>query len=357
MSTPKIIYTLTDKAPFLATQSLLPVINAFTDKAGVALETRDISLAGRILAQFPEAIKDNQKVTDNLAELGKLAKQPDADAMKLPNISASLSQLKAAVSELQGKGFDLPDYPNKPSSDSERDIKARYDKVKGSAVNPVLREGDSDRRAPKSVKDYARSHPHRMGTWSSASRTHVAHMNAGDFLASEQSATMAAADTLKIELFASDGSTTVLKDGVAVQDGEIVDAAVMSRRALAEFIDAQIEDARDTGVLFSVHLKATMMKVSDPVIFGVVVNEFYRDVLEKHHDALAEIGFSPDYGVGDLYARLQSLPQAEQEAIKADIDAQYKKRPQLQAMVNSDKGITGTCTCRRTSSSMPRCRP
>ena len=339
MSTPKIIYTLTDEAPFLATQSLLPVIDAFTDKAGVALETRDISLAGRILAQFPEAMKDNQKVTDDLAELGKLAKQPDANIIKLPNISASLSQLKAAVSELQGKGFDLPDYPDEPSSDSERDIKARYDKVKGSAVNPVLREGNSDRRAPKSVKDYARSHPHRMGTWSSASRTHVAHMDAGDFLASEQSATMAAADTLKIELFASDGSTTVLKDGVAVQDGEIVDAAVMSRRALAEFIDAQIEDARDTGVLFSVHLKATMMKVSDPIIFGVVVNEFYRDVLEKHHDALAEIGFSPDYGIGDLYARLQSLPQAKQEAIKADIDAQYKKRPHL-AMVNSDKGIT-----------------
>ena len=339
MSTPKIIYTLTDEAPFLATQSFLPIIDAFTDKAGVALETRDISLAGRILAQFPELLKDDQKVSDDLAELGKLAKQPEANIIKLPNISASLSQLKTAVRELQGNGFALPEYPDEPSSDSERDIKARYDKVKGSAVNPVLREGNSDRRAPKSVKDYARSHPHRMGAWSKESKTHVAHMDAGDFLATEQSSTMKQADTLKIELFAKDGSSTVLKDGVAVQDGEIVDAAVMSRRALAEFIDAQIDDARNKGVLFSVHLKATMMKVSDPIIFGVVVNEFYRDVLEKHHDALAEIGFSPDYGIGDLYARMESLPQEKQEAIKADIDAQYKQRPQL-AMVNSDKGIT-----------------
>ncbi|MGB8717197.1 MAG: NADP-dependent isocitrate dehydrogenase [Rhodanobacteraceae bacterium] len=339
MSTPKIIYTLTDEAPFLATQSFLPIIDAFTDKAGVALETRDISLAGRILAQFPELLKDDQKVSDDLAELGKLARQPEANIIKLPNISASLSQLKTAVRELQGNGFALPEYPDEPSSDSERDIKARYDKVKGSAVNPVLREGNSDRRAPKSVKDYARSHPHRMGAWSNESKTHVAHMDAGDFLATEQSSTMKQADTLKIELFATDGSSTVLKDGVAVQDGEIVDAAVMSRRALAEFIDAQIDDARNKGVLFSVHLKATMMKVSDPIIFGVVVNEFYRDVLEKHHDALAEIGFSPDYGIGDLYARMESLPQEKQDAIKADIDAQYKQRPQL-AMVNSDKGIT-----------------
>ncbi|MGB8636392.1 MAG: NADP-dependent isocitrate dehydrogenase [Rhodanobacteraceae bacterium] len=339
MSTPKIIYTLTDEAPFLATQSFLPIIDAFTDKAGVALETRDISLAARILAQFPELLKDDQKVSDDLAELGKLARQPEANIIKLPNISASLSQLKTAVRELQGNGFALPEYPDEPSSDSERDIKARYDKVKGSAVNPVLREGNSDRRAPKSVKDYARSHPHRMGAWSNESKTHVAHMDAGDFLATEQSSTMKQADTLKIELFATDGSSTVLKDGVAVQDGEIVDAAVMSRRALAEFIDAQIDDARNKGVLFSVHLKATMMKVSDPIIFGVVVNEFYRDVLEKHHDALAEIGFSPDYGIGDLYARMESLPQEKQDAIKADIDAQYKQRPQL-AMVNSDKGIT-----------------
>lgn len=309
MSTPKIIYTLTDEAPFLATQSWLPVIDAFTDAAGVVLETRDISLAARILSQFPDVLDDDQKVSDDLAELGALAKTPEANIIKLPNISASLSQLKAAVRELQGKGFALPDYPDEPDNDSEREIKARYDKVKGSAVNPVLREGNSDRRAPKPVKDYARSHPHRMGTWSSDSKTHVAHMSSGDFQATEQSTTMDKAGELTVELIGKDGSGTVLKDGVAVQAGEIVDAAVMSRKTLAEFIDAQITDARENDVLFSVHLKATMMKVSDPIIFGIVLGEFYKDVLEKHAEALAEVGFSANNGIGDLYARIESLSE------------------------------------------------
>ena len=339
MSTPKIIYTLTDEAPFLATQSWLPVIDAFTDAAGVALETRDISLAGRILAQFPERLGDDQKVSDDLAFLGDLVEKAEANIIKLPNISASLSQMKAAIRELQGKGFDLPDYPDEPADDTEREVKSRYDRVKGSAVNPVLREGNSDRRAPKAVKDYARTHPHRMGPWSGDSKTHVAHMDDGDFYANEKSTTLDKAGTLKVELTAEDGKRQVLKDGIKVQEGEIVDATVMSRKALAAFIDVQIEDARAAGVLFSVHLKATMMKVSDPIIFGVVLGEFFKDVLDKHAEALAEVGFSPSSGLADLYARIESLPEEKRQAIKADIDAQYKKRPPL-AMVNSDKGIT-----------------
>jgi len=338
-NTPKIFYTLTDEAPFLATQSLLPVVSAFTATAGIAVETRDISLSGRILSQFPHLLKDDQKVNDDLAELGQLATSPDANIIKLPNISASVPQLKAAIKELQGLGYPLPDYPENPADDGQRDIKARYDKVKGSAVNPVLREGNSDRRAPLSVKNYARKHPHRMGAWSSESKSHVAHMDAGDFYGSETSATLAGAGSLKIALHGNDGSTVVLKEKTAVKAGEIVDAAVMSRKALATFIDAQIEDARAQGVLFSLHLKATMMKVSDPIMFGVAVNQFYKDVLGKHADVLRQAGFDANNGIGDLAARLPSLPEATRAAIEADLQAEYAHRPAV-AMVNSDKGIT-----------------
>ncbi|MEA9752503.1 NADP-dependent isocitrate dehydrogenase [Xanthomonas campestris pv. raphani] len=337
--TPKIIYTLTDEAPFLATQSLLPIIDAYTDTAGIVVETRDISLAGRILALFPEQLTDAQKIADDLAELGALATTPEANIIKLPNISASVPQLKAAIKELQSQGYALPAYPDEPKDAAEQDIKTRYDKVKGSAVNPVLREGNSDRRAPLSVKNYARKHPHRMGKWSSESKSHVAHMDNGDFFGSEQSATLAQAGTLKIEFIGADGSSKVLKDAVAVKAGEIVDAAVLSKRALASFIDAQIADAKAKDVLFSVHLKATMMKVSDPVLFGVVVGEFYKSALSKHADVLKSVGFDPNNGIGDLYARIGTLPDDVQAQIKADVQAEYAQRPGL-AMVNSDKGIT-----------------
>ncbi|KRG65586.1 isocitrate dehydrogenase [Stenotrophomonas humi] len=338
-NTPKIIYTLTDEAPFLATQSLLPIIDAYTATAGISVETRDISLSGRILSQFPDYLEEGQKISDDLAELGALATQPEANIIKLPNVSASVPQLKAAIKELQDQGFILPNYPDAPTDDVSRDIKARYDKIKGSAVNPVLREGNSDRRAPLSVKNYARKHPHRMGAWSSDSKSHVAHMDGGDFYGSEKSATIANAGSLKIELVQNDGKTVVLKEKTAVKVGEIVDASVMSRKALASFIDAQVADAKAQGVLFSLHLKATMMKVSDPIMFGVVVEEFYKDVLAKHAAALKEVGFDANNGIGDLYARLPQLPEATQEAIKADIAAEYAKRPAV-AMVNSDKGIT-----------------
>ena len=337
--TPKIIYTLTDEAPFLATQSLLPIIDAYTDTAGIVVETRDISLAGRILALFPEQLTDAQKIADDLAELGALATTPEANIIKLPNISASVPQLKAAIKELQSQGYALPAYPDEPKDAAEQDIKTRYDKVKGSAVNPVLREGNSDRRAPLSVKNYARKHPHRMGKWSSESKSHVAHMDNGDFFGSEQSTTLAQAGTLKIEFVGADGSSKVLKDAVAVKAGEIVDAAVLSKRALASFIDAQIADAKAKDVLFSVHLKATMMKVSDPVLFGVVVGEFYKSALSKHADVLKSVGFDPNNGIGDLYARIGTLPDDVQAQIKADVQAEYAQRPGL-AMVNSDKGIT-----------------
>ncbi|PPU87792.1 isocitrate dehydrogenase (NADP(+)) [Xanthomonas populi] len=338
-NTPKILYTLTDEAPYLATQSLLPIIAAYTNTAGIVVETRDISLAGRILSLFPESLTDAQKIADDLGELGELATTPEANIIKLPNISASVPQLKAAIIELQGQGYALPAYPDAPKDAAEKDIKARYDKVKGSAVNPVLREGNSDRRAPLSVKNYARKHPHGMGKWSSTSKSHVAHMDEGDFFGSEQSTTVAAASTLKIEFVGNDGSSTVLKEKVAIKAGEIVDAAVLSKRALASFIDAQIADAKAKDVLFSVHLKATMMKVSDPVLFGVVVGEFYKDTLRKHADALASVGFDPNNGIGDLYARIATLPDDQQAQIKADLQAEYAQRPSL-AMVNSDKGIT-----------------
>ncbi|OOG53603.1 NADP-dependent isocitrate dehydrogenase [Rhodanobacter sp. C03] len=338
-TTPKIIYTLTDEAPFLATQSLLPIIAAFTSTAGIKVETRDISLAGRIIALFPEFLKDDQKIADDLAELGQLATTPEANIIKLPNISASMPQLKAAIKELQGQGYALPDYPDEPKDASEKDIKARYDRVKGSAVNPVLREGNSDRRAPVSVKNYARKHPHKMGAWSQDSKTHVAHMDGGDFYGTEKSAVVEQAGNVSIEWSGKDGSHTVLKPKTALLAGEIIDAAVMSRRALASFIDAKIADAKKQGVLFSVHLKATMMKVSDPIMFGVVISEFYRDVLVKHAAVLKQVGFNPNNGIGDLYARIASLPETQQAQIKADIDAEYAQRPGL-AMVNSDKGIT-----------------
>jgi isocitrate dehydrogenase len=337
--TPKIIYTLTDEAPYLATQSLLPIIKAYTATAGIEVETRDISLAGRILAQFSDTLKDGQKVSDDLTELGQLATTPDANIIKLPNISASMPQLKAAIKELQSQGYALPDYPEEPKDVSDWNIRARYDKVKGSAVNPVLREGNSDRRAPLSVKNYARKHPHKMGAWSADSKTHVSHMSAGDFYGSEQSVTIDAATVVKIEWLGKDGSSSVLKEKTSLSAGEIIDAAVMSKKALASFIDAQIEEARQQGVLFSLHLKATMMKVSDPIMFGQVVSEFYKDVLAKHAGTLKSIGFNPNNGIGDLYARIGALPAEQQEQIKADVQAEYAKRPAL-AMVNSDKGIT-----------------
>jgi isocitrate dehydrogenase len=340
MSTPpKIIYTLTDEAPALATYSLLPIVKAFTRSSDVIVETRDISLAGRIIAAFPDYLTAEQKGSDDLAELGGLTTRPEANIIKLPNISASVPQLKAAITELRDQGYKLPVYPDVATTDTEKDVKARYDKIKGSAVNPVLREGNSDRRAPLSVKNYARKHPHKMGAWSADSKSHVAHMSGGDFYGSEKSALIAAAGAVKIELTAADGTKTVLKEKTAVQAGEIIDASVLSKNALRSFIEAEIADAKAKGVLFSVHLKATMMKVSDPIIFGHVVSVFYKDVLTKHADALAKVGFNPNNGIGDLYARLKDLPAETAAAIEADIKAQYEQRPQL-AMVNSDKGIT-----------------
>ncbi|OZY42550.1 isocitrate dehydrogenase (NADP(+)) [Pseudomonas fragi] len=334
----KIIYTFTDEAPALATYSLLPIIEAFTASADIAVETRDISLAGRILSSFPEQLGD-KAVADHLAELGALAVTPEANIIKLPNISASVPQLQAAIKELQAQGFNIPDYPETVTTDAEKEIKARYSKVMGSAVNPVLREGNSDRRAPLSVKNYARKHPHKMGAWAADSKSHVAHMSEGDFYASEKAALIEAPGSVKIELIAQDGTTTVLKEKTAVQAGEIIDCSVMSKKALREFVAAEIEDAKKQGVLFSVHLKATMMKVSDPIMFGQIVAEFYKDALEKHADVLKEIGFNLNNGIGDLYARIKALPAEKQAEIEADIEAVYANRPAL-AMVNSDKGIT-----------------
>lgn len=334
----KIIYTFTDEAPALATYSLLPIVEAFTASADIAVETRDISLAGRILASFPEQLGD-KAVADHLAELGDLAVTPEANIIKLPNISASVPQLQAAIKELQAQGYALPDYPETVTSDADKEAKARYDKIKGSAVNPVLREGNSDRRAPLSVKNYARKHPHKMGAWAKDSKSHVAHMSTGDFYGSEKAALIDAADAVKIELIAQDGTTTVLKEKTTVQAGEILDCAVMSKNALRSFIAAEIEDAKAKGVLLSVHLKATMMKVSDPIMFGQIVAEFYKDALAKHADVLAQIGFNLNNGIGDLYARIKALPAEQQAQIEADIQAVYAVRPSL-AMVNSDKGIT-----------------
>ncbi|WP_406667549.1 NADP-dependent isocitrate dehydrogenase [Gallaecimonas sp. GXIMD1310] len=334
-----IIYTITDEAPALATQSLLPIIEAFAAKAGVAMETRDISLAGRIIATFPECLSEAQRINDDLAELGELAKTPNANIIKLPNISASVPQLKAAIKELQGKGYKLPNYPEEPKNDEEKAVKARYDKIKGSAVNPVLREGNSDRRAPSSVKQYARKHPHSMGEWSRDSKAHVASMAGGDFYGSEQSVTLADATNVKIELTAADGAVTVLKDNLALLAGEVIDASTMSVKALREFIAEQIADAKAQGVLFSLHMKATMMKVSDPIIFGHAVKVFFKDVFDKHQALFAEIGVDANDGIGDLYSRLENLAPEQRSAIEAELAAVYDNSPDL-AMVDSDRGIT-----------------
>lgn len=335
----KIIYTKTDEAPMLATYSFLPIINAFSKAAGVSVELRDISLAGRILAVFPEYLAPQQKQADALSELGELAKTPEANIIKLPNVSASLPQLQAAIKELQSQGYKLPEYPENPKDDKEKDIKARYDKVKGSAVNPVLREGNSDRRAPLSVKAHTRKHPHKMGAWSPDSKTHVAHMKGGDFRSNEKSMTTTAATDARIEFVGQDGKTTVLKPKVTLQAGEVIDATFMSKRALRQFLEEQIEDAKKQGVLFSLHMKATMMKISDPKIFGHAVTVYYKDVFEKHGETLKKLGVDPDNGLGDLYAKIKALPDDQRKAIEADIQEVYKKRPPM-AMVNSDKGIT-----------------
>ncbi|WP_397453864.1 NADP-dependent isocitrate dehydrogenase [Pseudomonas sp. NA-150] len=335
----KIIYTFTDEAPALATYSLLPIVEAFTASADIAVETRDISLAGRILSSFPEHLSAEQRIGDHLAELGALANTPEANIIKLPNISASIPQLKAAIKELQDAGYKVPDYPEVPVTDADKEAKSRYDKIKGSAVNPVLREGNSDRRAPLSVKNYARKHPHKMGAWKADSKSHIAHMNSGDFYGSEKSALIDAAGSVKIELIAQDGTTTVLKQKTSVKAGEIIDCSTMSKKALSAFIAAEIEDAKQQGVLLSVHLKATMMKVSDPIMFGIIVAEYYKDALTKHAAVLKDIGFNLNNGIGDLYSRIKALPAAQQAEIEADLQAVYATRPAL-AMVNSDKGIT-----------------
>ena len=336
---PSIIYTWTDEAPALATHSLLPILRAFAGAAGVPVETADISLAGRILAVFPDHLEEAQRIPDGLAELGELVKTPEANVIKLPNISASIPQLKAAIAELQSKGFALPDYPEEPADDAEREIKARYDKVKGSAVNPVLREGNSDRRAPKAVKEYARKNPHRMGEWPQGSKTHVSTMRGGDFCHNETSVTLEAPTTARIEHVPSGGAPTVLKDGIALQAGEVMDATFMSKNALVDFLSAQVEDAKKQGVLFSLHMKATMMKVSDPIIFGHCVRVFFKDVFEKHGATLERLNVEPNNGLGDLVEKIQELPEAERAAIEADIEAVYASGPGI-AMVNSDKGIT-----------------
>ena len=341
MNTPtsKIIYTETDEAPALATYSLLPIVQAFTQPSGIAIETRDISLAGRIIGAFPEYLTETQRIPDHLSELGELAKAPEANIIKLPNISASIPQLKAAIKELQQQGYSLPDYPETAQSDAEKSAKSRYDKIKGSAVNPVLREGNSDRRAPLSVKNYARKHPHKMGAWSADSKTRVVHMSNGDFYGSEKSALINTAGSVKITLHKQDGSAIVLKEKTAVKVGEIIDAAVMSKNALRSFIQETIATVKGSGALLSVHLKATMMKVSDPIMFGHVVSVYYADVLTKHADTLKQLGVDLNNGLGDLYAKIKTLPAQKQAEIEADINALYTKQPPL-AMVNSDKGIT-----------------
>jgi isocitrate dehydrogenase len=339
MSELEIIWTKVDEAPALATFSLLPIVESFVGVAGVKMSLKDISLTGRILANFPENLTPAQRVNDELAELGKLALKPEANIIKLPNISASVPQLKAAIKELQGKGYKVPDYPDNPTNDAEREIRARYGKVLGSAVNPVLREGNSDRRAAGAVKQYARNNPHKMGVWSKDSKSHVAYMPGGDFYGSEVATTIAAPTNARIEMVAKDGSVAVLKAKTPLIAGEIIDASVMSRKALRAFLAEQIDAAKREGVLFSVHLKATMMKISDPILFGHTVSVFFADVFQKHGATLTRLGVNPNNGVGDMLAKIETLPEAEKAAILADIDATYKARPAL-AMVNSDRGIT-----------------
>ena len=335
----KILYTLTDEAPALATYSLLPIVQAYTGAAGVSVETRDISLSGRILANFPEFLDESQRISDALAELGELAKTAEANIIKLPNISASVPQLKAAIAELQSQGYALPDYPEEPSNEAEQSLKARYDKIKGSAVNPVLREGNSDRRAATAVKQYAQKHPHRMGAWSSDSKSVVSSMPSGDFFANEQSITLSEATTARIELLGADGNTMALKEGLALQSGEILDATFMSARALRSFLQSQIEASKKEGTLFSLHMKATMMKVSDPIIFGHCVSVFYDEVFHKHADKIAPLGVDPNNGIGDLYAKIDKLSAEDRASIEADIASVYESGPAI-AMVDSDKGIT-----------------
>ncbi len=336
---PTIIYTKTDEAPALATYSLLPIVKAFTKHSGIAVETRDISLAGRILARFPENLTADQKISDALVELGKLATQPDANIIKLPNISASVPQLKEAIAELQAKGYDIPDFPAEPKSDAEKDARARYDRIKGSAVNPVLREGNSDRRAPKAVKEYARKNPHSMGAWSADSKTTVGTMSGSDFYSNEKSVTVSKATTAKIEFIAADGTTTALKEKIALLPGEIIDATVLSKKGLVSFLEQQCAKAKHDGVLLSLHLKATMMKVSDPIIFGHAVEVFFKDLLAKHAATFDALGVDLKNGFGDLVSKIESLPAAEKAEIEADIQAAFANGPAL-AMVNSDKGIT-----------------
>lgn len=339
MSKSTIIYTDTDEAPMLATYSLLPIIKAYTAAAGIKVESRDISLAGRIIANFPEKLSEAQRLGDALAELGELAKQPGANIIKLPNISASVPQLNAAIKELQSQGYDIPDYPAEAKNAAVEEIKARYARVLGSAVNPVLREGNSDRRVAGPVKEYARKNPHSMGEWSADSKSQVASMSEGDFYGSEQSVVLAKADSLKIELLADDGSRQLLKEKTAVLENEVIDAAVMNKNKLCAFYEEQAQQAKQQGVLLSLHLKATMMKVSDPIMFGHAVNVYYRDVFAKHADTFAKLGVNTRNGLGDVYAKISSLPDAERQRIEADLQAVYESRPPL-AMVDSDKGIT-----------------
>ncbi|MCA3949986.1 NADP-dependent isocitrate dehydrogenase [Vibrio vulnificus] len=336
---PTIIYTITDEAPALATYSLLPIIQSFTASSGINVETRDISLAGRIIANFPEHLKEEQRIGDALAELGELAQTPEANIIKLPNISASIPQLKAAIKELQDKGYDLPNYPEEPSTYEEEAIKATYDKIKGSAVNPVLREGNSDRRAPLSVKNYAKKNPHSMGAWSSDSKSHVSSMTEKDFFGSEKSVTVNGATNVQIEFVAEDGSKKVLKKAFALQDKEIIDSAVLNKNALVAFFEKEIAEAKQQDVLLSLHMKATMMKVSDPVIFGHAVKVYYKDVFAKYGDLFAKLGVDVNNGLGDVYAKISALPQAQKEEIEAAIAAVYESQPAL-AMVDSDRGIT-----------------
>ncbi|AUS07189.1 NADP-dependent isocitrate dehydrogenase [Pseudotamlana carrageenivorans] len=335
----KIIYTKTDEAPALATRSFLPIVKAFVKSSGIDIETKDISLAARILAVFPDFLTDDQKVSDDLAILGELAKKPEANIVKLPNISASVPQLKGAIKELQGLGFNIPNYPDETATDAEKDIKARYDKVKGSAVNPVLREGNSDRRAPKAVKNYAQKNPHSMGAWTSDSKSHVATMSAGDFAHNEKSTTIPKATKVSIQHTNANGETLVLKEGLALLQGEIIDATVMNKKALLSFLEAQVADAKETGVLFSLHMKATMMKVSDPIIFGHAVKTFFKDVFAKHGETFEKLGVDVHSGFGNVLESIQKLPTEERQAIEADIQAAYTNGPAI-AMVNSDKGIT-----------------
>ncbi|WP_108946941.1 NADP-dependent isocitrate dehydrogenase [Shewanella halifaxensis] len=337
--TSTIIYTETDEAPALATLSLLPLIQKFTQTAGVDVETRDISLSGRVIANFPENLTAAQRIGDALAELGELAKKPQANIIKLPNISASIPQLKACILELQNKGYDIPNYPDEPQNEAEKEIQARYDKIKGSAVNPVLREGNSDRRAPGSVKKFAQKNPHSMGKWLADSKSHVAHMNEGDFYGSEKSVTVADAGSVSIVLNKADGSEQVLRSGIALQAGEVIDSAVMSKKALVEFYERETNLAKEQDVLLSLHLKATMMKVSDPILFGHAVKVYYKDVFAKHGELFEQLGVDVNNGVGDVYAKIATLPAEQKQAIEADLAAVYNERAEL-AMVDSDRGIT-----------------